>query len=64
MKCHLCDREISGYSELANHLKIDERHEFDICSDCIRKFAGWQRDNLARLFPTSRAKRRRLNDAE
>jgi hypothetical protein len=56
--CILCKKPLLRYDSAFNHLRIDESHAVDICSDCIDKFLKWQQGTFARLFPTSAMKRR------
>lgn len=58
MKCHFCDKSIKNYNLKFNHLKIDDSHEFDICSECATKFINWHASVLAELFPTKLMKKR------
>ena len=58
MNCTLCKKPIHNYNPAFNHLKIDESHDADICSDCIDKFVKWQQSIYAKLFPTKAAKKR------
>ncbi|MEK6958466.1 MAG: hypothetical protein AABW59_00295 [archaeon] len=57
MKCKLCNTEIKDYSLEFNHLKVDETRSADLCEECIEKFAKWQGERLARLFPTNSMKK-------
>ncbi len=58
INCYLCEKPIANYTSPSHHLRIDEHHEFYICSECIDKFVKWQRGILAKLFPTKAAKKR------
>jgi len=58
MKCNLCEKEIENYNVQFHHLKIDESHKIDICSNCIDKFIKWQGKILSNLFPTKAMKKR------
>lgn len=57
MKCTLCKKPIEKYSIDFNYLLIDECNEINICLDCVDKVVKWQKNNLARLFPTKTAKK-------
>ena len=57
MNCILCKEPIHNYDSAFNHLKIDESHAVDICSECIDKFVKWQQGIFARLFPTNAMKK-------
>jgi len=57
MNCILCKKPIHNYHTEFNHLKIDESHAADICSECIGKFVKWQQSIYAKLFPTKLQKR-------
>jgi hypothetical protein len=39
-------------------LIIDENHEVNICSDCIKKFEKWRGSVYATLFPTTTLKKK------
>lgn len=43
MKCNLCEQEIKNYDSNFHHLIIDENHDVNICSDCIKKFGESKR---------------------
>lgn len=58
MDCSLCEMEISNYSPTINQLKIDEKHVFEICSNCIDKIMKWQQKSISKLFPTNALKKR------
>ncbi|MBI2573555.1 hypothetical protein HYV86_06840 [Candidatus Woesearchaeota archaeon] len=58
MNCALCHQTIEKYNPTFHHLKIDEKKEVDICSDCIDTFMKWQQRHLADLFPTKTMKKR------
>ncbi len=58
MNCTLCKNPIKNYDPAFNHLKIDEVHAADICSECMDKIIKWQQGVYAKLFPTSAAKKR------
>jgi hypothetical protein len=61
MKCTLCEHPIKNYEPEFHHLKIDESHAADICSDCIDKFVRWQGNIIVKLFPTKALKKRCMN---
>ncbi|MFH0978229.1 MAG: hypothetical protein V1837_02900 [Candidatus Woesearchaeota archaeon] len=58
MKCSLCDQPIKDYLPEWHHLKIDDTHAADICSDCMDKIVKKQGSIIAKLFPTSALKKR------
>ena len=57
MNCSLCEKPIENYYPTFNHLKIDEKHEIDICQNCIEKITKKQQEILAQLFPTKMMKK-------
>ena len=61
MNCTLCKKQIINYNSAFNHLKIDETHSVNICSDCIDKFDKWRQKIYAKLFPTKAVKKRYSN---
>jgi hypothetical protein len=58
MNCTLCKKPIRDYNPAYSHLRIDESHSADICSECVEKFGKWQMSIYANLFPTKAAKKR------
>jgi hypothetical protein len=58
MNCKLCAKPIKNYDARFHHLKIDESHEIDICSDCTDKIVLWQGQIIGNLFPTKAMKKR------
>jgi len=58
VRCILCEQSIIRYYPEFNHLKIDDSHAVDICSECIRKIMQWQRGKYTLLFPTKAIKKR------
>jgi len=58
MKCNLCNQLIMNYDPLFHHLKIDDSHGVDICSECVDKFVKWQGSIITNLFPTRALKKR------
>ncbi len=57
MICALCRNQMKDYSPVLNRFEIDESHYAVICTDCIDKFLRWQRETMAKLFPTKAAKK-------
>ena len=57
MNCSLCEKPIENYHSTFNHLKIDEKHEIDICQNCVEKIKKWQQEIIAKLFPTKNMKK-------
>jgi hypothetical protein len=58
MICKLCDHEIKNYNAALHHLVLDEKHDVDICQECVDKLINWQGSIIARLFPTKMLKKR------
>ena len=57
VKCILCGEPIENHAPDIHTLKIDDRRTVDICDTCRQKFTQWQREKLAKLFPTRTTKR-------
>jgi uncharacterized protein with PIN domain len=64
MKCHLCEKEILKYNPSFHHIKIDEKHEYDICPQCVNKLVKWQGKIYMDLFPTKLSKKIKDKDSK